>query len=152
MKKLLGLTFILSSFVGYSQQRITGSMSFEKPILQSNVATTFTTTGTFTLTTSQIQNGLLVAATSTVATTMVLPSATALANDLELQVGSSVEFYILNNGASNGTVTLQVGSGITASGFPGTNTLTLSGSATVGIAGFRLTFLSGTAATLTRIN
>lgn len=152
MKKILGLLFVISTVICSAQQHMGGSFVFDKAIIVQNVATTFTATGTFTLTTSQVQRGLLIPATSTVATTMVLPTATQLANDLEMQQGSYIDFFILNNQSSNGTVTLSVGSGITASGFPGTNTLTLASSTTVGVAGFRLTFLSTTAATLTRIN
>lgn len=121
------------------------------PVTQ-RTATTFTATGSITLTAVQVNLGLIVAATSTVATTFTLPSATALGTQLNAAAGTTFDFIVSNSGASNGTVTVAVGSGITASGFPGTNTLTLAGSATVGIATFRLTFISATVATITRIS
>lgn len=152
MKKLLSVLFVFSLFVGFSQQRLTGSINFDKQIIHNSVASTVASTGSTTLTTTQIANGLIVAPTATATSTFVLPTATSLANDLEMAAGSYIDFFVLNNGASNGTVTISVGTGITASGFPSSNTLTLAGSSTVGIAGFRITFLSGTAATLTRIN
>lgn len=134
---------------------ITGTVSatagIVSPVVQ-NTGTTYTATGTYTVTAAQLATGLLVAATETATTTMVLPTAAAMATQFGAVAGTVFEFNVLNNGASNGTVTVAVSTGGTASGFPGTNTLTIAGSATVGIAGFRITFLSATAYTLTRIN
>lgn len=112
------------------------------------VQTAYTTSATVTA--SDLSGGLL-ANTGTVAITLTLPTASLIATQLGASAGSQFEFSVLNN-ASGGTVTMEVGSGITASDFPGTNTLTRTASATVGIARFRLHFLSATAATLTRIN
>ena len=112
------------------------------------VQTAYTTSATVTA--SDLSGGLL-ANTGTVAITLTLPTASLIATQLGAGAGSQFEFSVLNN-ASGGTVTVAVGSGITASDFPGTNTLTRTASATVGIARFRLHFLSATAATLTRIN
>ena len=115
-------------------------------------ATTYTATRTYTVTASELSGGLLVAATATATTTMVLPTTALLAAQVGAVAGTSIEFELINNGASNGTVTVSVSTGMTASGFPGTNTLTLAGSATVGIARFRIMFISATASTLTRIS
>lgn len=112
------------------------------------VQTAYTTSATVTA--SELNGGLL-ANTGTVAITLTLPTASLIATQIGAGAGSILDFSVLNN-ASGGTVTMAVGSGITASDFPGTNTLTRTASATVGIARFRLHFLSATAATLTRIN
>lgn len=142
-----------------SQNGVVGSYSVTSTqaqisaLLSSTVAfipvqTAYTTSATVTA--AELNGGML-ANTGTVAITLTLPTATQMATQLGAAAGSSFDFTVLNN-ASGGTVTIAVGSGITASGFPGTNTLTLANSATVGIARFRLHFLSATAATLTRIN
>lgn len=133
---------------------ITGTLSatgMQTPVIQ-NTGTTYTATGTYTVSSAELATGLLVAATSTATTTMVLPTAALMATQFSAVAGTILTFYVLNNGASNGTVTVAVSTGGTASGFPGTNTLTLAGSATVGLAGFRICFLSATAYTLTRVN
>jgi hypothetical protein len=152
MKKLLGLLLVCSLFCSAQEQRMTGSFLFTRTVSYNHASAAITSTGTTTLTTDNLRAGLIVAPTATATSTFILPTATQIVNDLELDAGSVIEFYVLNNTGTNGTITVQVGSGITASGFPSSNTLTLAGSATVGIAGFRLTFLSTTAATLTRIN
>lgn len=113
------------------------------------VQTAYTTSATVTA--AELGGGLLVN-TGTVAITLTLPTASLIATNIGAGIGSSVDFTVLNNNASGGTITVAVGSGMTASGFPSSNTLTLANSATVGIAKFRIHFLSATAATLTRIN
>ena len=113
------------------------------------VQTAYTTSATVTA--AELNGGML-ANTGTVAITLTLPTATQMATQLGAAAGSQFEFTVLNNNSGGGTVTVAVGSGITASGFPGTNTLTLANSTTVGIARLRLHLLSATAATLTRIN
>jgi len=112
------------------------------------VQTAYTTSATVTA--SELNGGLL-ANTGTVAITLTLPTASLMATQIGAGAGSIFDFSVLNN-ASGGTVTVAVGSGMTASDFPGTNTLTRTASATVGIARFRIHFLSATAATLTRLN
>jgi len=112
------------------------------------VQTAYTTSATVTA--SELQGGLL-ANTGTVAVTLTLPTTSLIAAQLGAAAGSIFEFSVLNN-ASGGTITMAVGSGMTASDFPGTNTLTRTASATVGIARFRIHFLSETVSTLTRIN
>ncbi len=129
-----------------------GNTTMSKPIIRKSSATTYTATGTYTVTAAELSGGLLVAATSTAATTMVLPTTALMATQFGGVAGTSFDFFVDNSGASNGTVTVAVSTGMTASGFPSSNTLTLAGSATVGIAGFRVTFISATASTLTRIN
>lgn len=113
------------------------------------VQTAYTTSATVT---SVELNGGMLANTGTVAITLTLPTASLVATQLGAAAGSSFEFTILNNNVGGDVITVAVGSGIVASGFPGTNTLTLANSATVGVARFRIHFLSATAATLTRIN
>lgn len=116
--------------------------------VRGNYAQMFDSTGTISA--ASLARGLITS-TSAAATTITLPTATALATALGAVQGTVFEF-ILDNSAGSNTVTIAVGAGIVASGFPATNTLTLANSATVGTAGFRITFISATAATLTRIN
>ena len=105
---------------------------------------------TATVTAAQLAGGLLTS-TSAAAVTMTLPTATQIATQIGAIQGTVFDFVVDNSAGAN-TVTVAVGAGITASGFPATNTLTLAQSATIGNAGFRLTFISATAATLTRMN
>jgi hypothetical protein len=116
--------------------------------VSSPVTTAYTTSATVTA--SDLAGGLL-SNTGTVAITLTLPTTSLIAAQVGATTGSILEFAVLNN-ASGGTVTMAVGSGMTASDFPGTNTLTRTASATVGIARFRITFLSASASILTRIN
>lgn len=132
----------------------TGTISatgIQTPIIQ-NAGTTYTATGAITVAASEVATGALIAATATATTTMTLPTAAQLATQFSAVAGTVIEFYVINSGGTNGTVTVAVGSGMVASGFPSSNTLTLAGSATVGIAGFRIAFISASACTLTRIN
>lgn len=126
-------------------------VTINKQVIQNYTATTYTATGSYTVTAAAVEGGLLVAATSTATTTWTLPTAALLATQVSATAGTTLFFEVINNGASNGTVTVAVGAGIVASDFPGSNTLTRTGSATVGIAGFRITFISASAAVLTRI-
>lgn len=105
---------------------------------------------TATATAANIMGGLITS-TSAAPTTITLPSVADLVTASGAAQGTTIDF-IVDNSAGASTVTIAVGVGMTASGFPSTNTLTLANSATVGTAGFRITFMSGTAATLTRIN
>lgn len=141
---------VVFAFNGVLWYELTRNSS--SPPIKNRTATTYTVTGAITATAAQVNGGLLVAATATAATTITLPTTALLATQLNAAAGTTFDFYLLNNGGTNGTVTVAVGAGMTASGFPGTNTLTLAGSATVGVAGFRITFLSASASTLTRIN
>lgn len=113
------------------------------------VSTAYTTSATVTA--SELAGGLLTINSGTLAVTLTLPTSSLIATQIGAQAGSYFEFSV-NNSGSGGTVTVAVGSGMTASGFPSSNTLTLANSATVGIARFRITFISATASTLTRIN
>lgn len=107
--------------------------------------TTYTASGTVAA--SELAGGLLTVTTGTV--TLTLPTATQVATQIGAVAGTTFDFVVVNTG-SIGPATVAVGAGIVASGFPGTNTLTVPLSTTIGIAVFRLTFISGTAATLTR--
>lgn len=114
-----------------------------------NIPTSTAYTANATVTASELAGGLLTVTSGTL--TLTLPTTSLIATQIGAGAGSYLEFSVLNNG-SGGTVTIAVGSGMTASDFPGTNTLTRTVSATVGIARFRIHFLSATASTLTRIN
>ncbi len=123
-------------------------ITFSKATIRKNTATAINTTATVTA--AQLAGGLLTT-TSASAVTMTLPTATQLATQLGAVQGTIFDFVVDNSAGAN-TVTVAVGSGIVASTFPSSNTLTLGASATTGTAVFRITFISATAATLTRIN
>lgn len=125
-----------------------GGITFTKATIRKHTGTAINTTATVTA--AQLAGGLLTS-TSAAAVTMTLPTATALATQLTAVQGTIFDFVVDNSAGAN-TVTVAVGSGIVASTFPSTNTLTLGASATTGTAVFRITFISATAATLTRIN
>ena len=112
------------------------------------VQTAYTTSATVTA--SELAGGLL-ANTGTVAITLTLPTTSLIAAQVGAAAGSILEFSIINSD-SGGTITMAVGSGMTASDFPGTNTLTRTASATVGVARFRIHVISASVSTLTRIN
>ncbi len=106
-------------------------------------------TATATVTASELAGGLLTVTSGTA--TLTLPTATLLATQLGATAGSVFDFQVLNV-LAGGTVTIAVGSGITAvSAVTGGTTLTLANSATAGAAGFRITFISTTVATISRI-
>ncbi|MES2382608.1 MAG: hypothetical protein V4538_16285 [Bacteroidota bacterium] len=128
---------------------ITGTIratSYVAPVI-TRTATSYTASATVTA--SELAGGVLTVASGTV--TLTLPTATQMGTQLGAGAGTTFDFVLLN-AASGGTATVVVGTNIVASGFPSTNTLTLANSATIGVAVFRLTFISATAATLTRIN
>lgn len=115
---------------------------------------TITRTGTAintsaTVTAAQLAGGLLTS-TSAAAVTMTLPTATALASQIGATQGTTFDFVVDNSAGAN-TVTVAVGSGIVASTFPSSNTLTVGASATTGTSCFRIIFISTTAAILVRI-
>jgi hypothetical protein len=146
MKKVFSLIALTLVFACSAQNNLP-SMTFLQPNVYKATATTYTASATVTA--PQLMGGLLTVSSGTC--TLTLPTATQIGAQIGANSGTTFEFVLLNI-ASGGTATIAVGSGITASGFPGTNTLTLANSATIGVACFRLTFLSSTAATLTRIN
>lgn len=123
-------------------------ITFNGTIVRKNFATAINTSATVTAT--QLAGGLLTS-TSAAPVTMTLPTASSLATFLGASQGTIFDFVVDNSAGAN-TVTVAVNTGIVASGFPGTNTLTLASSATIGIATFRITFISATAATLARIS
>lgn len=123
-------------------------ITVNKALVRKNTATAINVTATVTA--AQLAGGLLTT-TSAAAVAMTLPTATELATALGAGKGDIFEFVVDNSAGAN-TVTVIVGAGITASDFPGTNTLTRTASATVGIATFRITFISTTAAILARIS
>lgn len=125
-----------------------GAIVVSKALIRKNTGTAINTTATVTA--AQLAGGLLTS-TSAAAVTMTLPTATALAAQIGAVQGTIFDFVVDNSAGSN-TVTVAVGSGIVASGFPSSNTLTLANSATIGVATFRIVFISTTAATLTRIS
>jgi hypothetical protein len=128
---------------------VTGNLTASAPLIRQHTLTEpFDSTGTIAA--AKLAVGYITT-TSGAAVTMTLPTATAMANQLGAVQGTIWEFWVDNTAGSN-TITVAVGSGITASDFPGTNTLSRTASASLGVAGFRLTFFSATGATLTRIN
>jgi len=103
-----------------------------------------------TVTAANVKTGYFTS-TSAGAVTLTLPTATAVATELGAGAGSTYEF-VVNNAAGASTVTVAVGSGIvTQSVLTGGETLTIAASATEGIGVFKLTFISATAAILSRI-
>ena len=117
-------------------------------IRKHTIVALFDSTGTITA--EKLSRGYITS-TSAAATTLTLPTAAQVATQIGAAQGTIFEFWVDNVSGAD-VVTVAVGSGIVASGFPGTNTLTIANSATIGVAGFRLTFFSATGATLTRIN
>lgn len=120
---------------------------FNQPVTQKLTATT--KSGVATLTAAEVATGLLVYTGN--AQNITLPIATALATQLGAVQGTTFNWIVDNSGGS-GTVTVVVGAGIVAaSAVTGGTTLTLAQSTTVGSAGFRFTFLSATAAIISRL-
>lgn len=113
----------------------------------SPTATSYTADATVTA--AELAKGVLTIASGTV--TLTLPTATDIGTNLSASAGTYFDFAV-NNSASGGTVTIAVNTGIVAaSAVTGGTTLTLDPSATVGMAMFRLTFISSTAAILSRL-
>lgn len=76
-----------------------------------------TSTGSTTLTTIQVNGGLLVANPSTTAATYVTPTGTQLDAALpNAKVDSAFELKVVNLGTSSGAITLSAGSGVTLVG------------------------------------
>ena len=76
-----------------------------------------TATSTATLTTTQILGGLLVVDPTTTASTLTLPTATAIdAVMTNMKTNSTFKLTVINIGTSSGLVTVAVGTGITAVG------------------------------------
>ena len=76
-----------------------------------------TATSTATLTTTQVLNGLLVVDPTTTASSLTLPTATAIdAVMTNMKTNSTFRLTVVNIGTSTGVVTMVVGTGITAVG------------------------------------
>jgi hypothetical protein len=122
---------------------VSGILLVSHPILLSAINSTATATA------AQVASGYITS-TSAAATTITLPTATALATQLTAQQGTQFEFTIDNTAGAN-TVTLALGSGFTQlSIITGANTLTVA-SGTVGVGTWKISFVSTTAATISRI-
>lgn len=126
---------------------VTGRLTTSKGTVRKATSTAFT--GNATVTAAQLSGGLLTITSGT--DTLTLPTATLLAAELGATAGTIFEFSVLNI-ATGGTALMAVGSGITTqSVITGGETLTVANSGTEGVATFRVTFLSATAAILSRI-
>ena len=76
-----------------------------------------TATSTATLTTTQVLGGLLVVDPTTTASSLTLPTATAIdAVMTNMKTNSTFRLTVINLGTSTGLVTMVVGTGITAVG------------------------------------
>lgn len=102
---------------------------------------------TATLTSSQVSSGLITS-TSAAAVTITLPTATVLIDQLQGKRGNDFSLIVDNSAGAN-TITLALGTGITAitAVLTGGATLTI-GSGTVGY--FRIYFTSTTTAKIAR--
>jgi hypothetical protein len=128
---------------------VTGNVIASAPIIRNHTIVA-PMDSTETISAAYLARGYITC-TSAAATTLTLPTASAVASAIGAVQGTIFDFWVDNVSGAN-TVTVAVNTGITASGFPGTNTLSIANSATIGVAGYRLTFFSATGATLTRIN
>ena len=76
-----------------------------------------TATSTATLTTTQVLGGLLVVDPTTTASSLTMPTATAIdAVMTNMKTNSTFRLKVINLGTSTGLVTMVVGTGITAVG------------------------------------
>ena len=76
-----------------------------------------TATSTATLTTTQVLGGLLVVDPTTTASSLTMPTATAIdAVMTNMKTNSTFRLTVVNIGTSTGVVTMVVGTGITAVG------------------------------------
>ena len=76
-----------------------------------------TATATATLTATQVLGGLLVVDPTTTASTLTMPTATAIdAVMTNMKTNSTFRLTVVNIGTSTGVVTMAVGTGITAVG------------------------------------
>ena len=85
------------------------------------------------------------------AVTLTLDTATNIGTQLGAVQGTTFDFYVDNNSSSTSTVTVALGSGITAATPVITGGATLTVSTANGIGWFRLVFSSSTAAKLFRV-
>ena len=142
-----------AAFDSISELTSGADITLAKAVIYNRVGTAINSTATAT--TAAVKGGLITS-TSAAATSITLPTATALGTALAAVQGTSFEFIVDNTAGAN-TVTLVVGAGIvvakqTSSGDTAVDQLlTVAASATVGIAVFRLVFSSATAAVLFRI-
>lgn len=124
------------------------NLSSTGALVQKHTSTAYTATGAITA--AELAGGLITITSGT--DTLTLPTATLLATELGAGAGSIFDFT-LQNSASGGTALLAVNTGIVvASAVTGGDDLSLANSATAGIATFRITFISATVATISRIN
>lgn len=100
-----------------------------------------------TATVAQMQTGYITS-TSAAATTITLPTATALATQLGATQGFSYHFTIDNTAGAN-TVTMVLGSGFTQ--LTGVSTGLTVPSGTTGVGTWKITFVSTTAAVISRV-
>lgn len=130
-----------------TEQTAGSGITFDKGVIFNRTSTAKSAAAT--LTALEVASGLLTYTGG--AATITLPSATALATQLGATKGTTFD-WIVDNAGGSGTVTIAVGANIVAaSAVTGGTTLTLAQSATVGSAGFKFTFLSATAAIISRI-
>jgi hypothetical protein len=116
--------------------------------LKKTSSTTKSSTGT--LTAAEVATGLIIW-TGGVGT-LTLPSATNLGTALTAAKGTVFEFVVDNTGGS-GTVTIAASASILyASAITGGTLTTLASSTTVGVGGWRITFISTTAAVISRLH
>lgn len=136
-------------FTSTITEQVSGSgVTFSKQTIQHRTATTYTAVATATA--AEVAKGLL--AWTGGADNLTLPTATALGTQLSAVAGTTFDFVVDNSGGS-GTVTLVVGAGMTAvSALTGGTTLTLAQSTTAGTSTYRLTFISATVCTISRIS
>lgn len=105
---------------------------------------------TATATDTAVLKGLITS-TSAAATSITLPTATALGTAIRATKGTSLEFIVDNTAGAN-TVTIIPGANTTATAvITGGNTMTVAASSTTGVGVFRITFISATAAVISRI-
>ena len=103
-----------------------------------------------TLTAAEVATGLIIWTGGSL--TLTLPTAANLATQLNATKGTVFEFVVDNSGGS-GTVTIAASASILyASAVTGGTTTTLANSATVGVGGWRITFISTTAAVISRLH
>jgi hypothetical protein len=113
----------------------------------SPTATSYTASASVTA--GELGKGILTVSSGTC--TLTLPTASALATNLGVSAGTYFDFVVTNT-ASGGTATVAVNTGIVAvSAITGGTTLTLANSSTQGVAMFRITFISSSAAILSRL-
>lgn len=126
----------------------TERQNFNNFVNQQRTSTAFT--GNASVTAAQLAGGLLTITSGT--DTLTLPTATAMGAAIGAVAGTTFDF-VVSNIASGGTALMVVNTGIvTGSTLTGGTTLTCANSATLGVYVYRMTFLSATAAKLSREN